>query len=122
MFYINKIWLNGVVRTHPRIRKISEKTKLTSFAISVLEEWDSPSGQKRYHRNDVPVEVLGKEAERACENLRPGDWVSVDGYLRSETFKGKPQLRVRVFNISYGKPVNHAETSEAVGRGDKETG
>lgn len=118
MFYINKVWLNGVVRTHPKIRKISEKTKLTSFVISVLEEWNSPSGEKRYHRNDVPVEVLGKEAEKTCELLRPGDWVSVDGYLRSETLKGKSQLRVRVFNISYEGSVNHeCEASEEVGRG-----
>lgn len=118
MFYINKVWLNGVVRTHPKIRKISEKTKLTSFVVSVLEGWNSSSGEKRYHRNDVPVEVLGKEAEKACELLSPGDWVSVDGYLRSETFKGRPQLRIRVFNISYEGVVNcGCEASEDVAGG-----
>lgn len=109
MFYINKVWLNGVVKTHPKIRKISEKTKLTSFTVAVLEEWSAPSGEQRCHRNDISVEVLGRESEKACELLSPGDWVSVDGYLRSETFKGKPQLKVRVFNISYEGSVNHVE-------------
>ncbi len=119
MFYINKVWLSGVVRTHPKIRKISEKTRLTSFVVSIFEEWESPSGEKRNHRNDVPVEVLGREAEKVCEHLRPGDWVSVDGYLRSETFKGKPQLRIRVFNISYEEAENHVQprASEEVGGG-----
>lgn len=119
MFYINKVWLNGVVRTHPKIRKISEKTKLTSFTVSVLERWDSPSGEQRCHRNDIAVEVLGKEAEKACDLLSPGDWVSVDGYLRSETFKGKPQLRIRVFNISYEGSVNHEESSADMAGGNR---
>lgn len=117
MFYINKVWLSGVVRTHPKIRKISEKTKLTSFAISVLEEWSTASGERKAHRNDITIEVLGKEAERACELLSPGDRVSIDGYIRSETFKGRQQLRIRVFNISYERSVNHGEPSEKMAGG-----
>jgi single-stranded DNA-binding protein len=120
MFYINKVWLSGVVRTHPKIRKISEKTKLTSFTVSVLEEWTTLSGEQRSHRNDIVVEVLGKEAENICGLLSPGDWVSVDGYMRSETFKGKSLLRIRVFNISYERSVNHGESSGKMAGGNQQ--
>lgn len=115
--FINKVWLNGVVKTHPKIRSISEKTKLTYFMMSVLETWGSPTGERKQHRNDIPVEVLGKEADAACEKLSPGDWVSVDGYLRSEQFKGKTQLRIRVFNISYEGKNEPFGNATDVGKG-----
>ena len=115
--YINKVWVGGVVKTHPKIRSISEKTKLTSFMISVLEKWDSPTGERKQHRNDIPIEVLGKEAEPAFVSLSPGDWVSVDGYLRSEQFKGRTQLRIRVFNISYEGSDEQRRNVEALEKG-----
>lgn len=99
--YINKVWLGGVVQTHPRIRNISERTKLTSFSVSVLETWESRDGEARSHRNDVVVEVLGKDADEAYKRLAPGSQVYIDGYLRSEVFKGRQQIKVRVFNIAY---------------------
>jgi single-stranded DNA-binding protein len=99
--HINKVWLSGTVRTHPQIRQLSEKTKLTSFSLSVLETWESRGGETKSHRNDIQIEVLGKEAQAAYDTLSPGKWVSVDGYLRSEQFKGRLQIKVRVFNIVY---------------------
>lgn len=116
--YINKVWINGKVRTHPRIRSISERTKLTSFVVSVVETWASPTGERKEHRNDIPVEVLGKEAEAVCAKLSPGDFVSIDGYLRSEQFKGRTQLRIRVFNITYEGADEHAGNAKKVERED----
>lgn len=100
--WINKVWLSGNVRTHPKIRNISEKTKLTSFVISVLETWISPTGEEKFHRNDIPIEVLGKEAETASR-LSPGDEVSIDGYIRSEQLHGRTEFKVRVFKIHYSR-------------------
>ena len=84
--------------------------------LSVFESWESRGGELRYHRNDIPVEVLGKEAQRAYDTLRPNDRVAIDGYLRSEVFKGKDKITVRVFNISYeGKYV---QTRNGSGKGE----
>ena len=99
--YVNKVWLRGHVRTHPKIRNISDRTKLTSFMISVMEEWEGRDGERKSHRNDVTVEVLGRDAESIFDKLSPGDWVTVDGYLRSEQYKGRTSLTVRVFNIDH---------------------
>lgn len=96
--FINKVWLSGQVHSQPRIRNISEKTKLTSFMMSVSETWLSRDGETKSHRNDILVEVLGREAESAGR-LMPGEWISVDGYLRSEQFKGRTVISVRVYNI-----------------------
>lgn len=104
--YINKVWLNGVVHTQPRIRNISERTKATSFTMAIVEQWESRDGDQRNHRNEVVVEVLGRDAQAAFDNLNPGDWVSVDGYLRSDYYRGKSSLSVRVYNISYGESAN----------------
>lgn len=111
MLYINKVWLSGTVRTHPRIRNLSEKTKLTSFTISVLETWIGPNGEEKTHRNDILIDVVGKEAIRAYDTLKPGDVVSVDGYLRSEQFKGRTVISVRVYNINYGEEQIGYETT-----------
>ncbi|MHC4647370.1 MAG: single-stranded DNA-binding protein [Planctomycetota bacterium] len=105
-FYINKVWISGKVHTQPRIRNLSERTKLTSFMVSAMETWASRNGESKSHRNDILVEVLGKEAQPAFDGLSPGDWVSVDGYLRSEQFKGRTVLSVRVYNISYGAEID----------------
>ena len=98
---MNKVWLSGVVRTQPKIRSLSERTRLTFFDVSTLETWSSPSGETKSHRSDIPVEVLGKDAEIIYENLRAGMIVDIDGYLRTEIYRGKPVITVRVFSIQY---------------------
>ena len=89
---------------------------MTSFMISVIESWDTPNGPKT-HRNDICVEVLGKEAESVYENLSPGSWVHVDGYLRSEQFRGQTVTRVRVFKISYEGDDSNEAIDEGTGEG-----
>jgi len=99
--YINKVWLSGKVHTQPRIRKISEKTKATSFILATMESWESRNGDAREHRNEILVEVLGRDAQAVYDNLSPGDWVNVDGYMRSDQFKGRTAMSVRVYKITY---------------------
>ena len=74
---------------------------MTSFTLSVLEKWESKSGEPRSHRSDIDIEVVGKQHEEVYENVRPGDWVQIDGYFRSEQFNGSTVITVRVFNIIY---------------------
>ena len=45
--------------------------------------------------------MLGKDAEIIYENLRAGMIVDIDGYLRTEIYRGKPVITVRVFSIQY---------------------
>ena len=114
--YINKVWLSGIVKTHPQIRQLSENTKLTCFSLSTLETWESKCGETKSHRNDILIEILGKEADSAYSNLSPGKWVSVDGYLRTEQFKGKQQTKVRVYNITYEGTNDGYDDEETPGK------
>jgi single-stranded DNA-binding protein len=114
--YINKVWLSGIVKTHPQMRQLSENTKLTSFSLSVLETWESSQGEARFHKNDILIEVIGKEAEASNANLSPGQWVSIDGYLRTEQFKGQLQIKVRVYNIIYEEMHEERDGSETAGK------
>lgn len=74
-----------------------------------METWASKNGKQKSHRNDILVEVLGKEAQSAYEVLVPGEWVNIDGYLRSDQYKGKSILTVRVYNISYKDKTDDTE-------------
>lgn len=103
---INRVWLEGVVKTHPKIRSMTEKTKVTAFIVSSLETWESPDGEPRSHRNDIPVEILGKDAEDASKIIKPGDKVKIDGYLRSDQYRGRSILKVRGYNIYYEQKEN----------------
>jgi len=110
---INKVWLEGEVRTHPRLRNLSQSTKLTAFTISVTERWASRTGEVREHKNVIPVEVLGKDAEDVHEALSPGDKVFIDGYIRSNQFQGRDVITIRAFRIGYEKKEkNGTEKSE----------
>ncbi len=114
---MNKVWLSGVVRTQPKIRSISERTRLTFFDVSIVETWTSPSGESKHHRNDIPVEVLGKDAERVYRELKAGMTVDIDGYLRTEIFRGRLAITVRTFFIQYEEGDNGIHPNDPSGDG-----
>jgi len=108
---INKVWLEGEVRTHPKLRNISKSTKVTDFTVSVSEKWTTKTGEVREHKNVILVEVLGRDAEDVHENLSPGDRVLVDGYIRSNQLHGRDIISVRVFRIEYEKKAGNKDES-----------
>jgi len=97
--YKNSLWLQGVVTSHPVVKSLSERTKVTAFYLTMVERWVNSSGEPRERKNRVLVEVVGRDSAYVAKNVEMGTWVSIEGYIRSEQFKGQEIIKVRTFCI-----------------------
>jgi len=97
--YMNRTWLQGVVASTPTVNALSPRTKLTSFQLCLVESWVNPEGDLRARKNRVLVEVVGRDSERVATEAKLGAWVTIEGYIRSEQFKGQDTIKVRTLSI-----------------------
>lgn len=65
----------------------------------MVEAWVNDAQESRERHNRITVEVLGRDADRVAQEARLGSWVSLEGYLRSEVFKGENVVKVRTLSI-----------------------
>ena len=100
---VNRVHLEGRVGTRPASRMVSVKLQATTFRLVTVESWGSPD-QPRYHPNVMTVEVLGLDSGRARE-FKVGDWVMVDGYLRTEVRGPGEDVRIRTFSVKGFDPA-----------------
>jgi single-stranded DNA-binding protein len=106
--YRNRIWLQGQVMSTPTKAWVSARTRVTTFRLATVEGWYNDRGEWRERKNYALVEVLGRDAEWVGATVKPGSWVSLEGYLRSEQVKGQEVTKVRTLAIDvWGH--NHAE-------------
>jgi single-stranded DNA-binding protein len=97
--YMNRTWLQGTVASTPTVNSLSPRTKLTSFQLCLVESWVNPDGEIRARKNRILVEVVGKDSERVAFEAKLGSWVTLEGYIRSEQFKGQELVKVRTLSI-----------------------
>lgn len=98
--YINRMWLQGLMSTRPIIKALSATTNLTSFQLSMAETWLNADGKRCERKNRVTVEVVGRDSAYVAQHGRIGAWVTLEGYIRSEQFKGQDSIKVRTFSIN----------------------
>jgi hypothetical protein len=65
----------------------------------LVESWENASGEYRERKNRVVVEVVGKDSSRIAELAHLGSFVTLEGYIRSELFKGAELMKVRTLSI-----------------------
>jgi len=94
---VNRVHLEGRVGTHPETRNVSQTLKATTFRLVTAESWGGPDRPK-YHPNIVTIEVLGKDSDRAG-GFQVGDWVMVDGYIRTEVRGRDEDIRIRTYSV-----------------------
>jgi len=78
---------------------MNARTKVTSFQLSTVESWRSGDGSVRERKNRVQIEVVGRDAEKIFREIRLGSWVTLEGYVRSEQFKGQDLMKIRTLSI-----------------------
>ncbi len=100
---VNRVHLEGRVGTRPAGRKVSSTLRATTFRLVTVESWRGPDGPK-YHPNVLTVEVLGKDSGRALE-FSVGDWVTLDGYIRTEVRGTGEDVRIRTFSVKGFDPT-----------------
>jgi len=115
--YKNRVWLQGRVTSHPSVKSLSPRTKLTAFQLSMVEGWENASGESKERKNRIAIEVVGKDSARVAAELRIGSWVTLEGYIRSENFKGREFIKVRTLTID----VWHDKLAERFSAAELET-
>lgn len=113
--YVNRVWLQGRVISTPSLKALNQRTSVTSFLLSMVESWENASGATKERRNRILIEVVGRDAASVAETTRVGYWASIEGYIRSELFKGQELVKVRTFRITTWEAGSDRST-EASGR------
>ena len=96
---VNKTTHVGTAVTNPSFINISSHTPIVVFTLKVRETWKNKKGITQHKDNLFKVEVLGKNAFWAKENVKLGQRYHVDGYLRSDPINGLEEVRIRAFNL-----------------------
>jgi single-stranded DNA-binding protein len=81
------------------MKPINPRTSVTAFQLSTVESWKSGNGEIKERKNRVQIEVVGRDAERIFKEVHLGSWVTIEGYIRSENFKGQTMMKVRTLSI-----------------------
>jgi single-stranded DNA-binding protein len=98
--FINRVWLQGQISTHPSTKALNTQTNLTTFQVSSTESWRNAEGELKERKNRITVEVVGKDSARVATVAHVGSWVTIEGYLRSEQFKGQDLIKIRTLSIN----------------------
>jgi len=98
--YVNRTHLQGRITSAPRVMSLNSKTKVTSFELSMVESWLNTDGERRERKNRVTVEVVGKDSERVSKEAHLGSWICLEGYIRSENFRGQVLTKVRTLEVT----------------------
>lgn len=113
--FINRIWLQGKIVTHPSTKALSPQTNVTMFMLSAIESWTNGDGERRERANRIPIEVVGRESARIAAHARVGMWVTVEGYLRCEQYKGQDIFKVRTLSIDLWEETDDQGTETSCG-------
>lgn len=66
----------------------------------MVESWVNADGEQRERKNRITVEVVGRDSERVATEARLGSWVYLEGYIRSENYKGQLLTKVRTLEVT----------------------
>lgn len=97
--YVNRVHLQGHVSSHPVQKAMNDRTNFTTFELTLVESWDNADGQRRERKNRVTVEVVGRDSDMVVAAAKVGRWVTLEGYIRSELFKGEVLMKIRTLSI-----------------------
>jgi hypothetical protein len=71
----------------------------------MTESWRNAAGEHCERKNRVIVEVVGRDSAYVAQHGKLGCWVTLEGYFRSEQFKGQDLTKIRTFSIQiWGAP------------------
>ena len=118
MQFMNRVWLQGRISSQPSLRDLTHRTRITSFSLDVVESWTNDRLEDKSRTNRVPVEVVGKDAERVAHEARLGRWVTLEGYIRTEQSKGETVLKVRTLSIAVWEELHDRSRLQARAQGE----
>lgn len=82
---INKAILIGMLGNNPEVKYTLSGKAVTNFSLEVQEEWGKEENQQ--HTEWFDVEARGKGAELMGQYLHHGDYVYLEGILRTDRWE-----------------------------------
>lgn len=96
---VNVVILTGTILSKPSWFPLKNNKRALIFTLQNCEHYHKSTGESAVHRNEVVVEILGRNAERYFNELSVQQRCQVTGYLRSDEIKGLQVIRVRALHI-----------------------
>lgn len=85
----NRVELGGRLTADPELRYVANGTAVTDLRIAVNREWTTESGEKMKDVCFVDVTFWKRQAEVACQYLRKGSGVFIEGSLKMDQWDDK---------------------------------
>lgn len=82
------------------MKALNPQTNVTTFVVSTTESWINGAGEAKERKNRITIEVVGRDSAHVSSVARVGSWVTIEGYIRSEQFKGQEIVKVRTLSIT----------------------
>jgi len=106
MASLNKVFLIGNLTRDPELRYTPSGTALAEFGLAVNRRYRGADGQDKDETCFVDINVWGRRAEVACEYLRKGRAVFIEGRLQYSQWEGqdgqkRSRLRVVADNFQF---------------------
>lgn len=109
---INKVILIGHLGSDPEKRFMPNGNATCRYSIATSETWKNKNGEKQEHTEWHRIVMFGKIAEIACEYLKKGALIYIEGRLRTQEWTDKESIKRYTTEII-------ADTMKMLGERDK---
>ena len=109
---INKVILIGHLGSDPEKRFMPNGNATCRYSVATSETWKDKNGEKQEHTEWHRIVMFGKIAELACEYLKKGAAVYIEGRLRTQEWTDKEGIKRYTTEII-------ADTMKMLGKRDK---
>lgn len=89
MLDYNRIQIIGRLGHDPMSRETKEGLKVSQFSVATSRRGKNEKGEEIEHTDWHRVVVFGKSAELACQYLKKGSAIFLEGALRSSRYEDK---------------------------------
>ena len=86
---LNKVFLMGRLTADPELRAIASGDSVTTLRLATSRKWTTKGGEEREDKLFVDVVAWGRQAEAACQYLRKGSPLHVEGHLKFESWEDR---------------------------------
>jgi len=86
---LNKVMLIGNVTRDPELRYTPKGSAVTEIGMAINRYYNSEDGERREETTFVDVTLWGRQAEVACQYLKRGRPVYIEGRLQLDSWEDK---------------------------------
>jgi single-strand DNA-binding protein len=92
----NRVILAGNLTRDPELRYTAKGTAVTTMGLAVNRKWKDDSGAEKEETTFIDVQTWAKQAETACQYLKKGSRLLVEGRLKMDEWEENGQRRTKI--------------------------